>query len=709
MLREAFVMFLIARETIYLAKIRKAYLLSSWNASRISQRTVLFTNVPNNLLSHDRLRAMFRGVSYIWLVTDTSELEDDVNELNEAALKLEDGELKMIQQAQKDGRVNNSKRPTSKLKLLVGEKVDTIDHNRRCLSHLLPKVQKAQQSHMQGRGDLNGAVFIEFDTLADAQTAQALAIYDKPASFVSRQMGVLPNEIIWKSLKMNAWNRYARRIIATALITLLILFWSIPVALVGIISNVNYLTANIPFLAWIDNIPSIILGVITGLLPTILLAALMALVPIICRLFAKFSGAVTLSEVELQTQTWYFAFQVIQVFLITTFTSGAAAVASQIVSNPAQAVPLLSKNLPKASNFYISYFILYGVAQSALYLLQPMGLVTVFILSKFAKTPRKKYEKYMQLAAPAWGSEYPKWTNLGVIAISYAVISPLVLGFSTVGLGLIYLAYRYNMLYVHNTQIDTKGACYGRALQQLLVGVYLAEICLLGLFGIGIGSSVSAVGPVVLQVILIIATIAFHITLRSKLGPLLEVLPMNLLTESEKHKDNDNSVAERGHASMNGNGHTSNKSREIKMEGNEGLVSSPQKPNTTTNDLAPSSQTTPPRQSLFKRLFTPHRQSAAALSASLGPAFRHPVQPYSDTDAKEAFLHPAISQQPPVIWLARDDVGVSGKEVSELREQLGRYGVVVSDEEAVMDGKGKVHWVGESVRNAPIWQGRVVY
>lgn len=163
-----------------------------------------------------------------------------------------------------------------------------------------------------------------------------------------------------------------------------------------------------------------------------------------------------------------------------------------------------------------------------------MGLMSVFIFSKFAKTPRKKYEKYKQLAAPACGSEYPRWTNLGVIAISYALISPFVLRFSTVGLGLIYVACRYNMLYVHTIQIETKGACYGRALQQLLVGVYLAKICLLGLFGTGIGSSVSAVGPIVLQVILIIATIAFHIPLRPKLGPRLEVLSLNLLMESER-------------------------------------------------------------------------------------------------------------------------------------------------------------------------------
>lgn len=107
---------------------------------------------------------------------------------------------------------------------------------------------------------------------------------------------------------------------------------------------------------------------------------------------------------------------------------------------------LLAQNLPKASNFYISYFVLFGVAQSAKYLINIGGLVGIFILSKFASTPRKKYDRWMALTAPSFGSEYPMWTNLGVIAISYAIIAPLVLGFSTVGMGLIYLAYRYNML-----------------------------------------------------------------------------------------------------------------------------------------------------------------------------------------------------------------------------------------------------------------------
>jgi hypothetical protein len=40
--------------------------------------------------------------------------------------------------------------------------------------------------------------------------------------------------------------------------------------------------------------------------------------------------------------------------------------------------------------------------------------------------------RYVSLMEPSWGAEYPKWTNLGVIAIAYGNIAPLVLGFATV-------------------------------------------------------------------------------------------------------------------------------------------------------------------------------------------------------------------------------------------------------------------------------------
>ncbi|KAJ4351591.1 uncharacterized protein N0V89_006934 [Didymosphaeria variabile] len=738
-----FVLYLIWRELSYLIKLRQAYLLSAWSSSRISSRTVLFTNVPEEYLTHQRLHRMFSGVSQVWLVSDFADLEEQVDDMNKTALKLEGGEMKLIQKAVKaamkgkkgsgaDGQTTQPKptswneflaskdRPTHRLKFLIGKKVDTIDYGKDHLRELLPEVQASQRSHIAGKEKLLNAVFIEFETMAAAQTASAIIIHDKPATFVARQTGILPGEVIWKNLKMNSWDRSLRRGLATAFIFAMILFWSLPVAVVGIISNVNYLTANVAFLRWIDDIPQVILGVVTGLLPSVLLAVLMSLVPIICRLVAKLAGAITLSEVEQQTQSWYFAFQVIQVFLITTFTSGATAVASQIVSNPTSAVSLLAKNLPKASNFYISYFVLFGTAQAAKYLINIGGLVGIFILSKFASTPRKKYNKWMALTAPSWGSEYPVWTNLGVIAISYAIIAPLVLGFSTVGLALIYIAYKYNMLYVFTTDVDTKGACYARAMQQLMVGVYLAEFCLLGLFAINIGNSAVAVGPLILQIILIIVTIIVHIAMRKKLYPLVATLPLNFLEESDnRHRRAGigKSVSDEGTARNDSNDMHPGYEDEIITSGPEGtgLVSgaaanfgNAYKTKTETDDIA-NGAGRPQKRSLFQRLVKPQSQSAAEMSASLNARFREPIQPYDVQEARKAYLHPAIVEEPPVIWLARDPLGVSMKEVGELKEKLTEHGVEVTDEGAIVNQKGKVEWVEESASQAPLWEGRVTY
>lgn len=133
---------------------------------------------------------------------------------------------------------------------------------------------------------------------------------------------------------------------------------------------------------------------------------------------AKFSGAATLAEVELKTQSWYFAFQVIQVFLITTFTSAASSVVTTIINNPGSAVTLLSENLPKASNFFLSYIILQGLSASASQLAALVPFLLFVVLgSLLDSTPRKKYNRWMNMVGLSWGNFYPVWTNLGVIGM----------------------------------------------------------------------------------------------------------------------------------------------------------------------------------------------------------------------------------------------------------------------------------------------------
>jgi len=296
---------------------------------------------------------------------------------------------------------------------------------------------------------------------------------------------------------------------------------------------------------------------------------------------------------------------------------------------------------------------------------------------------------------------------LGVIALSYACIAPLVLGFATIGIGCIYLAYRYNMIYVHDTHIDTKGGFYARALEQLMVGVYLGELCLLGLFGIGIGNSVVSAGPTVLQVVLIVATIIFHIIMKRK------IKKINLLDDS--YHPSQRNDAEAG-SNSEGNGmHPgySNVGRNDSRQSESALVSTfsdegRQHVGAEAVGMAPPSGA-PQQRSMLKKIFSPHTASASEISSSLTTRFRHPVPAYTKQDVLEAYLHPALAQREEVIWLARDQAGISKNQVSELTESLGSYGVEVTDEGAVMNEKGKVEWDDNSVRQAPLWDHKVVY
>jgi calcium permeable stress-gated cation channel len=430
-------MFAISRESLFYAYLRQAYLLSPYMISRISSKTVLFTDVPDEYQNETQLRRILRDVRYVWLVSKSKELEELIEDRDDAVNKLETGEVKLIKQYLKQHKkgkasrdessanaqhqrarvdeIDSKKRPTHRTKPIIGSKVDTILWSRNQLRSLRPKISKEQHRLRGTDAEHVRAAFVEFETVAAAQAAYQQIAHQTPFRITAKDIGMEPSMVLWKNLRKPWWLVKVLAGVSTAIITLACLFWTIPVAFIGVLTNVNYLTNKLTWLSFIDSIPDPIMGVVTGLLPVLLLTLLMKLVPIFCNMLAK-QFEPTLGMVQLRTQSWYFAFEVIQVFLITTFTSGAASVATQIIEAPTQAPLLLARNLPKASNFYISYFILFGLATAAMQLLNIMPLLFIAILGKVLdKTPRKMYNRYVSLSGIGWGTFYPKFLNLGVI------------------------------------------------------------------------------------------------------------------------------------------------------------------------------------------------------------------------------------------------------------------------------------------------------
>jgi hypothetical protein len=658
----SFILFTLYREFQYYVSIRQAVLTSDAYSGLMSSRTVLVNTIPEDHLSAEALGSIFDGVKFVFINRKHKDLEKKVKKREKMASKIECAEVSYLKKAVKnrlktkrgkaepkgdeiDLYVPNGKRPTHRLKPIIGKKVDTINYCSEKIQQLNEEIKQLQDI-AEKAPHLNSA-FITFHTQAQAELALQALAHHNALHMAPRFIGIRPEEIIWGNLRLLWWERLLRSLGAASFLTALIVFWTIPVSFIGFLSNITSLESALPFLDFLNNLPSWLSGIVTGIVPSILLALLMMLLPPVIRLMAKIAGEPSYTLVEYYTQGAYFGFEIIQVFLVTTISSGAAAVISDIKNSPSSAMYLLATNLPKASNFYIAYFMLQGFTACGGILLQIVDLVLFYVLG-FAldNSPRKRWNRYNIIGSVGWGGEFPVYTNMAVITITYSIISPLLLGFSAVTFGLIYFAYLHNLIFV-NSPSEGRGIYYCRSILQTFTGLYLAEICLLGLFVLA-----KTWGPVALQAILLGVTIFVHYHLNKAFGPLLHRLPRSLLHDSDRR----GLLATVAVTSLDKPRHHSHSPIET----------------TETAHTAESSRKASPRGGAFVRYFLPHRfltPSVMCREVLSAPVFNEPAPCLSNEEESVAYRDPCVVAPNPVVWLPRDPWGLSAKQTGILRER----------------------------------------
>ena len=299
-------------------------------------------------------------------------------------------------------------------------------------------------------------------------------------------------------------------------------------------------------------------------------------------------------------------------------------------------------------------------------------------------------------------------------ALAYSSIAPLVLGFATVGFVLLYLAFRYNALFTLGTDVSTHGASYTRALLQLTTGLYISELCLIGLFGIGIGNTTSSIGPLVLMVVFLVATVLWQIWLMRKIHKM----------EEESIGSNDSSlIAANSNANTNGHQYADGPSDVEKApaamrDSEDTYYKKTQSPSSEVphesqnqNQLQADMQPKPSMMQRIKGFFKP-TTAARTTVETVWPLLTSPVRPYTQQEHDEAYVHPAIISETPVVWIPRDKYGLSRQEVNASKQTVGSNSLTVTDEEAWFNEKGKIEWRHEDegdLRRVPIWEEEPVY
>ncbi|KAL0946485.1 hypothetical protein HGRIS_012702 [Hohenbuehelia grisea] len=575
------VIYMIRREMLHFVHMRHQFLLSKSHSRLPQARTVLVTAIPDELGNEHDLRtfASFTpgGVDRVWLYRDTKILNelfearvDACNHLESAtASLLRDATLawrakqKQHKKEQKllrkkndvekdhhkieeldmpppthellDELVPRNKRPTHRTGLLgmVGKKVDTVEWCMEEISRLNNEIKDGREHIVKGK--FLGSAFIRCNLQMGAHVLAQCVSYHEPLAMYDKWMEAHPKDIVWRNLDDGALEMRSRYVTSWMATIGLIIAWAFPVAFVGTLSNVGDLCAKVHWLAWICTSPKIVRGLIQGVLPPALLAALFALLPFILRGLAWYECIPRYSLMSVSVYKRFYFFLVIHGFLIVTLTSGITQAIEDILENPTQTVSNLAKELPGASIFFLTYMVTQGLAGAGMALIQLAPLVLHYIRKWFlGRTPRQAYNVTFIMPSADFGTILPRLSLLATIGFAYSVLSPLInlLAFCTYVMFYITWKFLFTQVFDQPDECETGGMYFPMAVSNLFVGLYVKQVCMACLFflKIKIARIPSLIGGI-FMILLALLTLSAQLFIRKSFDPISHYIPMSLATK----------------------------------------------------------------------------------------------------------------------------------------------------------------------------------
>ena len=310
--------------------------------------------------------------------------------------------------------------------------------------------------------------------------------------------------------------------------------------------------------------------------------------------------------------------------------------------------------------------------------------------------------------------------------------------FNVLTFSLFWFVYRYNTLYVTKFQFDTGGILFPRAINQLFTGIYVMEVCLIGMFFLvrDDKGTVACEGQAICMIVVLILTVLFQYLLNEAFNPLFRYLPITLEDDATA-RDEEFARAQRRRLGLDDEDDEDDENDDLKrqMDADEtgarttsngielGEIDHKQKNRMSTQSAtglrAPGQTGSAPRRTSWADR-SANRRSAyfggqsdkslpavermrrklaedvesqtsnprafgQALFAGIHDELEDLTPEERDQLVQRAFQHDALRSRRPVIWIPRDDIGVSDDEI--FRTQRFSKHIWISNEYQALDGK----------------------
>ncbi|KAJ3077240.1 hypothetical protein HDU98_006427 [Podochytrium sp. JEL0797] len=527
------------------ARLRQSFQTSPSQSQALAARTLMARDVPREWRNEDALKCIFNRIcpdsveSVILSASIPYKLSKHVSTEIKSRNNLEVAVARFFSKAARKQPLPESQldffeheRPRCRDPPIYGKKTDAI-------AHYSMQFRKAREDLSKTRRKLgmddsanaarvaSSTAFILFREPFQASLAARTTIHDAPAVMSECIQGVANSDVVWETSGMNYFARQWRSLAAKTILVVLTLFWAAIVTSILAFANLDNIGSVIGFIQDFIIYNPRLAQVIGGILPPVIIAGLIQLIPPILRFLAVRSGSPLKSKMEQDVFSQFFVFQLCNIVFVNIVGTSLLKSLTEIKDNPSSIIRILGISIPQSSNFFVQYLLVTGMTRPSGEVLRIASLILNPINAwLFGKTPRTLFTSMKP----------PKWryaADMGAhgitvsIGLIFCVIAPIVSCFATVYFGFYYAVYLYQFQYVYRIKHETGGKFLFVAAKHMFAGLFIMEFMITSLFIINLNF------PITGLMLVVVATTLWSYSQARSFISVIDSIPVKTILDME--------------------------------------------------------------------------------------------------------------------------------------------------------------------------------
>ncbi|OAD72878.1 hypothetical protein PHYBLDRAFT_113255, partial [Phycomyces blakesleeanus NRRL 1555(-)] len=482
---------------------RKSYFETKDYQQATHARTLMILNVPAAMQSDTALGNWITSMDlpfpflHASIGRHDSQLTKSVEEHEKAVRKLE---LLLSNHLLQGNKKNLTliTRPMMRTKWFGrGQKVDAIEYYSSRIQTLRQAITQLRSDTASDKRTTNyGWIVFSKPFMAHA-VAQRLSAPSSPLLSLPRRLvqGAKPRvelappakDLVWSNLAMNEHIRDSRRVVGSIVFYVFTFLWFIPSSFLSASSNVKNFIRLFPDADLFIQNHSTFVSLMSSWFSPVVMAIFFLILPKILRLLSQQQGYLTETSLDRQVLSKLYVFFMVNNLFVFTVSSVLLAMYAQIQlaakDNRALTAQEFFETMGNVSTFWVNYVSLKGLGV-VMDLAQIFGLISVTLRKLFTKpSPRQLREMTVPI-----GFDYPLYYNILLffftVGLMYSVIAPLVLPFTMFYFMLATMVFRYLLMYVYVTPVETGGQIWRVLINRLLISTVMYQLVMIGVLNL---------------------------------------------------------------------------------------------------------------------------------------------------------------------------------------------------------------------------------